>query len=59
MGEAFIATAALTIRVFLVGGILLVLPHITRKGLVFGTYVGEAVADGGAVRGLVRSWSLG
>ena len=38
--EAIIANLALVFRVFLVGGFLLILPHITRRGLFFGAYVG-------------------
>jgi len=44
--------------VLLVGSILLVLPHITRKGLLFGVYVGEDVAKGRPGRQLVKSWRL-
>ncbi len=54
--EAAVVSLFLTLRVFLVGGILLSFPRIARKGLVFGTYVGEEAAGGDAVRGLVRSW---
>ncbi len=59
MTEPFVVNVFLTVRVFIVGGFLLILPRIVRKGLVFGTYVGEAVADGDAVRTIRRSWNRG
>jgi len=59
MTEPIVVNLFLTVRVCLVGGILLILPRIVRKGLVFGTYVGEAVADGDAVRSIRRSWNRG
>jgi hypothetical protein len=59
MGEAIVVNVALTVRVLLVGGFLLILPRITRKGLLFGTYVGEWSADREAARGLLRKWSSG
>ncbi|MHC4067296.1 MAG: DUF5808 domain-containing protein, partial [Planctomycetota bacterium] len=36
-----------------------ILPLITRKGLLFGAYVGEEFAEGDAARGLRRRWYLG
>jgi hypothetical protein len=59
MGEAVVVNVALMLRVLLVGGIFLILPHITRKGLLFGVYVGEALADRATVRRLVGDWHLG
>jgi len=56
MTEATVVNLFFTFRVFLVGGILLAFPRITRKGLVFGTYLGEELAAGGAVAELRRSW---
>jgi len=56
MNEATVVNLALTIRVLLVGSILLILPHITRKGLLFGVYVGEDVAKGQSGRKLLKSW---
>ncbi len=57
--EAFIPNLALTLRVLLVGGFLLILPHITRKGLLFGAYIGEASTGSDAARRLLRSWRRG
>jgi uncharacterized membrane protein len=57
--EAAVVNLFFTFRVCLVGGILLVFPRITRKGLLFGIYVGEAIAEGDAARSLRRSWDLG
>jgi uncharacterized membrane protein len=59
MVESFIANLFLTLRVLLVGGMLLILPRVIRKGLFFGVYVGEEVAKGEAARRLMRSWDLG
>jgi len=59
MTEAMFVNMFLTIRVFLIGGFLLILPHIIRKGLLFGVYVGEEVAAGSSGRELIRSWRLG
>ena len=56
MNETTLINLALTVRVLLVGSILLVLPHITRKGLLFGVYVGEDVAKGRPGRQLLRTW---
>jgi len=59
MTETIFVNLFLTIRVFLIGGFLLILPRIMRKGLLFGVYVGEAVAVGSAGQKLVRSWRQG
>ncbi len=57
MTEATVVNLFFTFRVALVGGILFVYPRIARKGLVFGTYVGEAQAEGDEARHLLRSWN--
>jgi len=59
MSEATVINMFLLVRVFLVGGILLILPRILRKGLFFGVYIGEGEADSDAARQLLRSWRLG
>lgn len=59
MSEAIVVNLALVIRVLLVGGILLVLPRITRKGLLFGVYIGEGAAERGAAQKLLARWSVG
>jgi uncharacterized membrane protein len=57
MGEAVVVNLFLTVRVLVVGGMLLILPRITRKGLLFGAYVGEALVDRDVARRLVGSWN--
>lgn len=59
MAEAVIANLALTLRVCIVGGFLIILPRITRKGLLFGAYIGEATADGEEAGRLRGGWALG
>jgi len=59
MTEPAVVNLFTVVRIVLIGGIFLVIPRITRKGLLFGAYVGEEVADGDAARDLVRRWSLG
>jgi len=57
--ETLVVMLFLTVRVCLVGGIFLAYPRITRKGLVFGTYVGESVAEGEEARRIKREWDRG
>lgn len=59
MTEAAVANLALGFRVLLIGGFLLVLPRITRKGLLFGAYVGEGLVDRNASRRLLSTWYRG
>jgi hypothetical protein len=59
MTEAAVVNLFLTVRVLLVGGILLILPRITRVGLLFGVYVGEAWADRDVARRLLGGWYRG
>ena len=59
MSEAVVVNLFLMVRVALVGGILLIFPRITRKGLLFGVYVGEEFAAGDQGRRLIRSWDTG
>jgi len=56
MNEATVVNLFLMVRVLIVGGVLLVIPHITRKGLLFGVYVGEDVVKGRPGRQLLQSW---
>ncbi|MFH1765477.1 MAG: hypothetical protein ABIF09_14915 [Gemmatimonadota bacterium] len=56
MREPVVVNLFLTVRVLLVGGILLVLPRISRKGLLFGVYVGEEFVKGDGVRKLLGRW---
>jgi len=57
--EAVVINLFFTVRVFLVGGILLAFPRISRKGLMFGTYLGEEEVEGAAAGRLMRSWDIG
>ena len=59
MGEAIVVSLFFTVRVLLVGGFLLILPRITRKGLLFGAYIGEATADRDVARMVKSDWSRG
>jgi uncharacterized membrane protein len=59
MREPTMMNLILTFRVLLVGGLLFILPRITRKGLLFGVYVGEECAAGDEGRRILRSWGLG
>jgi uncharacterized membrane protein len=59
MNESTVVNLFLTLRVFLVGGLLFILPHIMRKGLMFGVYIGEGTANGDAARHLLHSWRQG
>ena len=54
--EAAVVMAFFTFRVFLVGGIMFAFPRIARKGLMFGTYLGEEQAGGDTRRQLLRTW---
>jgi len=59
MSEAAVINLFTVARVLLVGGLLLIFPLITRKGLMFGVYVGEEFAEGNAARRIARRWYLG
>jgi uncharacterized membrane protein len=58
MSEAVVVNLFTVFRILLVGGLFILLPVITRKGLLFGVYVGEEFAEGDEARGLVRRWNL-
>jgi uncharacterized membrane protein len=59
MDEVIVVNLFLWVRVFLVGGIFIMFPRITRKGLFFGVYVGERFAEGDLARGVLRGWDRG
>ena len=59
MTEAAFVNMFTVVRVLLVGGILIILPLITRKGLLFGVYVGEEFAEGDAAHRVVGRWYRG
>ena len=56
MSEATVVNLFTVVRALLIGGFLMIIPLVTRKGLLFGVYVGEEFADGDHARGLRRSW---
>ena len=58
MSEASFIELFIVLRGCLLGGFLLLWPAIVRKGLLFGVYVGEAVADGEGARALRKRWNL-
>lgn len=58
-GEAAVVNLFFTFRVFFVGAILLALPRISRRGLFFGTYLGEEQVEGVPVAKLKRAWDIG
>lgn len=57
MSEVIVVDIFLVVRVALIGGILLSLPHIVRGGLLFGVYVGEQTED--VTRELRVTWTRG
>lgn len=59
MDISLLANLALAIRVMIIGGFLLILPHITRRGLLFGTYVGEATSQVSEGSRLLGRWYIG
>lgn len=58
MTEAVFVNIATVVRVLLIGGALLFLPQVTRKGLLFGVYVGEAAMAEPAAQSLRRKWRI-
>lgn len=42
----------------ILGALLLIAPHISRRGLLFGVYVGEAAARGEAASRITRAWTI-
>jgi len=56
MSEAVVVNLATVLRTLILGGAMLIIPRITRKGLLFGAYVGERFADGDQARSLLRRW---
>jgi len=59
MSEAAFVNFFTVLRIVLVGGILLVIPLITRKGLLFGAYVGEELVEQPEARRIMRGWYRG
>lgn len=59
MSESGVVNLFFFVRVLLVGGIAMWFPRITRKGLFFGVYLGEAFFDGDGRRPILRTWDRG
>jgi uncharacterized membrane protein len=57
--ESRLLWIVLAAQVAVVAGVLLVLPRIMRRGLLFGVYVGEERAGGDEARRITRGWYLG
>ena len=57
MGEVFVVNLFLFLRVLLVGGIFIIFPRITRRGLFFGVYVGEEFPGSRAAKGILKTWN--
>ena len=51
--------ALMVVEVVLAGGMMMLSPYISRRGLLFGVYVGEQAWGGDTARGLVRSYTVG
>ena len=47
------------VQVALLGGFLMILPAIGRRGLLFGVYVGESASEGEEARAMRRAWVRG
>jgi uncharacterized membrane protein len=58
MEQTMFSVVTLGMVVFL-GAFFALLPRITRRGLLFGVYVGEPVAHGAEARRLTRRWTWG
>lgn len=48
-----------SVEAVVIGGLFLLYPRISRRGLLFGVYVGEERWDSGESRRIVRSWQYG
>jgi uncharacterized membrane protein len=47
------------VEVIVIGGLMLLYPRITRRGLLFGVYVGEDRSSGAEAREIVAWWNRG
>jgi len=57
--EARITWISLLVILVIVGGLYFLFPRISRRGLLFGVYVGEEVSTSDAARCITRSWYVG
>lgn len=56
--ETWIVWIVLIIETIAAGGFMLLIPAITRRGLLFGVYVGEARSTSDRARAITRGWYL-
>ncbi len=57
--ETRIVLISLLVLLAIVGGFYLLFPRISRRGLLFGVYVGEEASTGETARRITRSWYAG
>jgi uncharacterized membrane protein len=57
--EPAIAWVSLLAMIVIVGGFYFLFPRISRRGLLFGVYVGEEASQGAASRQITQSWYRG
>jgi uncharacterized membrane protein len=54
--QAWTIWIIMTVEILIAGGILLMIPKVTRRGLLFGVYVGEQRSAGDEARRITRNW---
>lgn len=57
--EHGVATVRMVVEVVLAGSLMLLIPHISRRGLLFGVYVGEEASRDERAAELGRKYTLG
>ena len=57
--EAQVTWIPMAVLLGLVGVLYLLFPRISRRGLLFGVYVGEETSQGAEARQIIRSWYWG
>ncbi len=55
-GEVLVVNLFLLLRVLLVGGMFILFPRITRRGLFFGVYMGEEFPGSDQAKSILRTW---
>ena len=56
MTDAVMVWIVLIIETLVAGGFTLLIPRVTRRGLLFGVYVGEEQCTGDEARAITRGW---
>ena len=56
MTDSFMVWIVLIIETLVAGGFTLLIPRVTRRGLLFGVYVGEQQSGGDEARAITRGW---